>query len=133
MSDISKKLQALIQNIRNPETAAETFQLDIKEMDMDEVALYATLSRLHRLVDVRADEIINDHIGNMRTMPQADRMVDICTEDYMLALGMSYRMLSRMAMELTNQAHKFGIQTPEHWNAMSTGQFDFYKELDRFE
>lgn len=133
MSDISKKLQALISNIRNPETAAETFQLDIKEMDMDEVALYATLSRLHRLVDVRAEEIINDHIANMRTTSQADRMVDICTEDYMLALDISYRMLSKMAMELTNQARKFGIQTPEHWAMMSTGQFDFYRELDRFE
>lgn len=133
MSTLQAKLADLLSKAAAAhETAAfEQLDIDVNALSPEELVLYATLARLHRLVDKNYQSISADHLMNMATMQGADRMVDVADADYLMNLNLSYAKISQLAEEMIAAANKFKIQPPQTWLEFRDGQFDFQAELQR--
>jgi len=117
---------------RGREQAAMDFSsdVDIEELSAEELTMYATLSRLHRLVDKDFDRILNEHVTNIYNVVTADKATDICTQTYFLDLNLSYNKLSQLADALSVAVKKYGVTAPKSWQDMASGNFPFELELE---
>lgn len=134
MTTLQAKLADLLSKAtaHTPDTAAfEQLDIDVDALSPEELVLYATLARLHRLVDRNYESISADHLMNMATLQGADRMVDVADADYLMDLNLSYAKISQLAEEMIAAASKFKIQPPQTWLDFRDGQFDFQAELQR--
>jgi len=129
-NETASKIVEVLKKAR--ETAAMDFSsdVDIEELSSEEMVMYATLSRLHRVVDKNFDRIVNDHVTNITSVVTADKAVDVYTQDYFLDLPVSYNSLSRLAEILSAAVKKYGVSPPKSWGEMACGNFPFQTELE---
>lgn len=124
MSDFINKSKQLLE-------AAKDLSLGTNyEYDTETLASKAAEHRLHRLADKQFEEIRYDHLSVMSNFVDADHVIDVYDEDYLLALPISFRALSRLCEELIIAAQKLKLTPPQVWIDFSRGDFPFEKEMD---
>lgn len=117
------------------EKAAATGNIDAQLFDLDamsveEIRQLGSMTRMVRLVDADLQQIIADHTIGVTNVASADKMVDICTESYLLDRPLSFQGISLLAEAVCARVEKFGVSpSPSLLNARN-GNFDYRAEVD---